>query len=133
MSRKIAREELFKLMFESELGGETPDVVLKSYLAREEATTQKNELEFIEKYMLGIAKNSDEIRKTIDENITGWSFERIGTVEKTLLKCAVYELKFEDVPYEVVVNEVVELAKIYGEEKTPEFVNGVLAKIINKK
>lgn len=81
--------------------------------------------------MNGIAENNDKILKVIEEKITGWSFERIGNVEKALLKISVYEILCEDTPYEIVINEAVELAKIYGDEKTSEFLNGVLAKIVN--
>lgn len=132
MSRRVAREELFKLVFESELKEESTKEVLENYLTRDEVLTNENELTFIKKYMNGITENSDKIIDTINSNITGWSFERIGNVEKALLKCSVYELLCETTPHEIVVNEVVELAKIYGDEKTAEFVNGVLAKIINK-
>lgn len=132
MSRRVAREELFKLVFESELKEESTKEVLENYLKRDEVLTNENELAFIKKYMNGIAENNDKILKTINNNITGWSFERIGNVEKALLKCSVYELICETTPFEIVVNEVVELAKLYGDEKTADFVNGVLAKIINK-
>jgi N utilization substance protein B len=132
MSRRVAREELFKLVFESELKEESTKEVLENYLTRDEVLTNENELTFIKKYMNGITENSDKIMDTINSNITGWSFERIGNVEKALLRCSVYELLCETTPYEIVVNEVVELAKMYGDEKTAEFVNGVLAKIINK-
>lgn len=132
MSRRVAREELFKLIFESELKNENPKEVFDSYLKREEVLENENEISFIKKYMEGIANHNEEIVNTINNNMVGWSFERIGTVEKTLLKVTVYELLFEDTPHEIVVNEAVELAKIYGDEKTAEFVNGVLAKIINK-
>ncbi|WP_304206603.1 transcription antitermination factor NusB, partial [Fusobacterium perfoetens] len=123
---------LFKLVFESELKEESTKEVLENYLTRDEVLTNENELTFIKKYMNGITENSDKIMDTINSNITGWSFERIGNVEKALLRCSVYELLCETTPYEIVVNEVVELAKMYGDEKTAEFVNGVLAKIINK-
>lgn len=132
MSRRVAREELFKLIFESELKNEDAKEVFESYLKREEVLENEKEISFIKKYMEGISNHNEEIINTINNNIVGWTFERIGTVEKTLLKVAVYELLFENTPHEIVVNEAVELAKIYGDEKTAEFVNGVLAKIINK-
>ena len=131
MSRRLAREELFKLVFEGEIKEESTKDILESYLKRDEVLTNENEIAFIKKYMIGIAENNDRILKTIEERITGWSFERIGNVEKALLKCAVYEVLCEDTPHEIIINEVVELAKMYGDEKTSEFVNGVLAKIVN--
>lgn len=132
MSRRVAREELFKLVFESELKDESTKEVLENYLKRDEVLTNENELSFIKKYMNGMAENNDKIVETINNNIVGWSFERIGNVEKALLKCSVYELICETTPHEIVVNEAVELAKMYGDEKTAEFINGVLAKIINR-
>ncbi|MCF0170872.1 MAG: transcription antitermination factor NusB [Fusobacterium varium] len=131
MSRRLAREELFKLVFEGEIKEENTKDILESYLNREEILQNENEIAFIKKYMNGITENNDKILKVIEEKITGWSFERIGNVEKALLKISVYEILCEDTPYEIVINEAVELAKIYGDEKTSEFLNGVLAKIVN--
>ena len=130
MSRRVAREELFKLVFESELKEESTKEVLDNYLKRDEVLTNENELAFIKKYMNGIAENNDKILKTIEEKITGWSFERIGNVEKALLKISVYEILCEDTPHEIVINEAVELAKMYGTDNSPSFVNGVLAKLV---
>ena len=131
MSRRVAREELFKLVFESELKEQSTNEVLDNYLKRDEVLTNEYELAFIKKYMNGIAENNDRILKTIEEKIIGWSFERIGNVEKALLKISVYEILCEDTPHEIVINEAVELAKMYGDEKTSEFINGVLAKVVN--
>ena len=131
MSRRLAREELFKLEFEGEIKEENTKDIKERYLNREDKLQNENEIAFIKKYMNGIAENNDKILKVIEEKITGWSFERIGNVEKALLKISVYEILCEDTPYEIVINEAVELAKIYGDEKTSEFLNGVLAKIVN--
>lgn len=124
MSRRLAREELFKLVFEGEIKEENTNDILESYLKRDDILKNENEIAFIKKYMNGIAENNDKILKIIEEKITGWSFERIGNVEKSLLKISVYEILCEDTPYEIVINEAVELAKIYGDEKTSEFING---------
>lgn len=132
MSRRVAREELFKLVFESELKNENVNEIFEDYLKRDEILKNVNELSFIKKYTQGISKHSETIIKTIDSNITGWTFERVGTVEKTLLKIAVYELLYENTPHEIVINEAIELGKLYGDDKTSEFINGVLAKIVNK-
>lgn len=133
MSRRVAREELFKIVFESELTEVKIDEILASYLLRDETNLNTNEREFIEKYSNGMALNDDKITDTLKDNITGWSLERIGNVEKALLKIATYEVLFEDVPAEIVVNEVIELAKRYGDEKSHEFINGVLAKVVVEK
>ncbi len=131
MSRRLAREELFKIVFESEINGKDLDTVLASYLEREnEVELNKKGKEFLVEYAKGISENQDKILAELDEKMEGWSFERVGNVEKALLKISVYEILFKDTPKEIIINEAVELAKKYGDVKTYEFVNGVLAKLV---
>ena len=133
MSRRVAREELFKIVFEAELTDVKLDETLESYLLRDDTVLNTNEKEFIEKYAKGMALNNEVVTETLKNNITGWTLDRVGNVEKALLKIATYEILFEDVPAEILVNEVVELAKKYGDEKSHEFINGVLAKVVVEK
>lgn len=133
MSRRVAREELFKITFEAELNEVKVDDILNDYLQRDDVKLSDNEKAFIEKYVKGMAVNQEAIVDTLKKNITGWSLERIGNVEKALLKISTYEILFEDVPTEIIVNEVVELAKKYGDEKSHEFINGVLAKVLENR
>ncbi|MGL4999166.1 MAG: transcription antitermination factor NusB [Cetobacterium sp.] len=133
MSRRVAREELFKIVFEAELTEVKINETLESYLLRDETNLNTNEKEFIEKYCNGMTLNDEKVVETLKSNITGWNLERIGNVEKALLKISTYELLFEEVPEEIIVNEVVELAKKYGDDKSHEFINGVLAKIVVEK
>ncbi len=131
MSRRLAREELFKIVFESEINGKDLDTVLASYLEREnEVELNEKGKEFLVEYGKGISENQDKILAELDEKMEGWSFERVGNVEKALLKISVYEILFKDTPKEIIINEAVELAKKYGDVKTYEFVNGVLAKLV---
>jgi N utilization substance protein B len=131
MSRRLAREELFKLLFEAELNEVNPIIITGEYLAREEVDLGVKGKEFIEKYSKGISLHRDEILAVIDEKMTGWNFDRIGNIEKALLLFSVYELLFEGTPHEIVINETIELAKKYGDEKSHEFINGVLAKVVD--
>ncbi|GLI55986.1 N utilization substance protein B [Propionigenium maris DSM 9537] len=132
MSRKIAREELFKILFEAELNDASIAEVSERVISRGEVELSKNSKDFIEKYVKGIVEKKDEIEETLNSEMTNWSLDRIGNVERALLKFGTYELMFEDMGHEIVVNEIVELAKKYGDEKSHEFINGVLAKIIKK-
>ncbi len=132
MSRKIAREELFKILFEAELNDASITEVSERVISRGEVELSKNSKDFIEKYVKGIVEKKDEIEATLNSEMTNWSLDRIGNVERALLKFGTYELMFEDMGHEIVVNEIVELAKKYGDEKSHEFINGVLAKIIKK-
>ena len=131
MSRRLAREELFKIVFEAEINNKDLNTVLDSYLEREnEVELNEKGKEFLVEYAKGIIENQDKILAELDEKMEGWSFERVGNVEKALLKISVYEILFKDTPKEIVINEAVELAKKYGDTKTYEFVNGVLARLV---
>ena len=73
----------------------------------------------------------DEIDGMINKEAKGWTTERMGKVDLTILRLAVYEIKFDDdVPTGVAINEAVELAKKFGQEESAGFVNGVLAKFV---
>ncbi|OQY08897.1 MAG: transcription antitermination factor NusB [Fusobacteriia bacterium 4572_132] len=128
MSRRMAREELFKILFEIEMAGETPENILK----KKEKEYSKADNEFIEKYAIEIVENKTELEEVINGNMKNWKLNRLGTVERTLLKIATYEILKTEVGTEIIINEAVELAKIYGDEKSYEFINGVLAVIVSK-
>jgi N utilization substance protein B len=131
MSRRAAREDLFKIIFEAEIKEESLIDIYSNYLTREEEKKiNEKEREFIEKNVKGIEEHNEEILNEISLKMEGWSYDRIGVVERALLKSAVYELMFEKTPKEIVINEIVELAKKYGDAKSYEFLNGVLAKIL---
>lgn len=79
---------------------------------------------------LGAAAHLPEIDRVIEESSEGWKMSRLTRVDLTLLRLAVYEMKFEHLASGIAINEAVELSKRYGTEKSPAFVNGVLAKIV---
>ncbi len=145
---RLAREEVFKLVFGTEVTESTSDKLKQDfeiYLQNDEefvATLNENQLEFIRDSINGIAKNYEDIKDIIKKNTKNWAYERIGIVERALLIVATYEILFKNTPYEilfkntpieVIANEIVELAKEYGNEKSYEFVNGVLANIEKSK
>ena len=79
------------------------------------------------------SNNIEEILKDIEMNLKDdWKLSRISKMDLAILKLAIYEIKFSDVPYKVSINEAVELAKKYGEDKSKNFVNGVLASIVKE-
>ena len=132
---RLAREEVFKLVYGAEATEATSDELkqdLEIYLQNNEefiATLNENQLEFIRSSINGIAENYDNIKDIIKKNTKNWAYSRIGLVERALLIIATYEFLFKNTPIEVVANETVELAKEYGNEKSYEFVNGILANI----
>lgn len=132
VGRRLTRDELFKIVFEAEILNKNIAESYAEYLRREEALKNTNEIQFIEKYIKGISDNIDLIKSEIKSNMENWELQRIGNVERALLIISTYEVLKEELATEIIVNEAVELAKEYGEVKSHEFINGVLAKIIKK-
>ena len=136
---RLAREEVFKLVFGAEVTEATSDELKQdfdTYLQNDEqfiATLNENQLEFIRSSINGIVENYDNIKNIIKKNTKNWAYARIGVIERALLIVATYEFSFKNTPIEVIANEIVELAKEYGNEKSYEFVNGILANIEKNK
>lgn len=88
-------------------------------------------LEFVSKILKQFAENYQEINELISKNLKGYTIERIYKVDLAIMIEAIIELKYlKETPKEVVINEAVELAKKYSTEKSPKFINGVLADIL---
>ena len=88
-------------------------------------------MNYIREKIHSIVEHIDEIDNLINENAEKWKTTRIAKAELTILRLAVYEMKYEDdIPVSVAINEAVELAKVYGADNGAGFVNGVLAKLV---
>ena len=132
---RLAREEVFKLVFGAELTGLSSDELKQDfsvYLQNDEEfinALSEKQLEFIKNSINGIVENYDNIKDVIKKNTQNWTYERIGVIERSLLIVGTYEFLIKNTPIEVIANEIVELAKEYGNEKSYEFINGILANI----
>lgn len=129
MTRREIREQVFQILFRIEFHqGEDLSEQLK--YQTEEGETADADAVYIQNKIDAVIANITQIDEMINEAATGWKTSRMGKVDLTLLRLAVYEIKFEeDIPTRVAINEAVELAKRYGTDSSPAFVNGVLAKI----
>lgn len=131
MKRTEMRELAFKLIYSLEI---QKDVNLEEQIELYNIDNEIQEVgakEYIKDCILGIKKNETEIIKEIEANITSeWKIERISKVNLSLLKLAIYEIKYKQIPFKVEINEVVELAKKYGDDKAGKFINGMLAKVV---
>ncbi len=129
MRRSELREQVFKLLFRIEFNdiSDMPEQV-SLFFEYEEQISDEDRSEINEKYENVLAVK-DEIDALIAERTTGWNIDRIGKVELTILRLAIYEMRYDDhVPVAVAINEAVELAKRFSGEDASGFVNGVLAK-----
>lgn len=118
MFRSEERESAFRLIF--------------SFLVNPDGDSNIPESEYIIETLNGVKENREELEKKIKDTLEKWSFTELGNVEKALLFLSFYEIMFSKLDYRIVTNEVVELAKKYGNENASKFVNGALAKLINK-
>lgn len=122
MKRTTARELAFKTIYSKFFNADES----------EEFEQADNEgLEFTSKILKAFAANYNEINEIISANLKGYTVERLFKIDLAIITLAVIELKFiKENPKEVIINEAVELAKKYSTEKSPRFINGVLADIV---
>ena len=132
MKRTEQREHIFKMLFGVEFNaGEDMPEQLELYFGQLEGAGEKD-LDYIREKVQKIASKVEEIDALINEHTTRWKTSRMNKVDLTILRLAVYEMRWdEDVPTGVAIDEAVELAKKYSSEDGPSFVNGVLAKLLD--
>lgn len=126
--RHESREQAFVLLFEKTVSGDSMEDIIE--MAVEARGIEMDP--YCEKLTSLAELYLDQIDETITQNIRGWSLRRLSKVTLTILRVAVCEMKFlraKDVPVSVSINEAVELAKVYGNEKDASYVNGVLSSV----
>lgn len=129
MTRRKIREEIFKLLFEYELIDNDIEKRINETIA-EENLKRDEEIDFLRSYITEIIENKDILTDRIRQVLDGWTYERLGTIEKVLLKISFYEITIKDIGYEIAINEVLEIAKKYSYNDTKDFLNGILAKLV---
>ena len=130
MTRREITELIFKMVFRVEFHNEDeiPEQ-LRLFMDTLDSASDKDR-DYIERKVQDILTHIEEIDAIIDSSAQNWKTSRMAKVELTLIRLAVYEIRFdEEIPTGVAINEAVELAKAYGEDNSAAFVNGVLARI----
>ncbi|EKL5980312.1 transcription antitermination factor NusB [Listeria monocytogenes] len=123
MKRREAREKALQALFQIELNEMSLDQAIKNIMEDEQD-------DYMEKLVEGVMANKAEIDAIIEPNLDNWRIDRLSKVDLSLLRLSVYEIKYlDDVPNRVSLNESIEIAKIYSDEKSSKFINGVLANI----
>ena len=133
MKRSAIREAAFKLIYSFEIQEpENLEEQIDLYLECEEIT-DKEAKEYIVDAINGIKQHRDEINNLIEKNLKAdWTIERISKVDFSILKLAIYEIKYKELPYKVAINEALEISKKYGEETSRNFINGILASVVKE-
>lgn len=142
MSRSLAREDAFKLIFEMEISKISAEEAI-SYLYN--SVKKNNEMwaqefvssanrKYIESVVNGVEKMRDELIKRIEPTLNDWTIDRIAKVNLSILLLAVYEIFYiEDIPYKVSINEAIQLSKKYAGKDAFSFINGVLGSLVKDK
>lgn len=130
MSRRELRERIFKLLFRVEFNQrEDMPEQMELFFDDEENQATAKETDHITRKFGAIMEKLEEIDQVLNQKVEGWNTLRMGKVDLTILRLAVYEILFDDeIPTGVAINEAVELAKKFGQDSSAAFVNGVLAK-----
>ncbi|MBO6137752.1 MAG: transcription antitermination factor NusB [Lachnospiraceae bacterium] len=134
LSRRSLRENIFILVFMSEFNDQSlmPEQI-KKYLEDPERNADEDSLEYIEKKANEVIQRSGELDEVINTYAEKWNTARMGRVELAIFRLAVFEMIHDDdIPVSVAINEAVELAKKYGPEDSPSFINGILANIVRE-
>lgn len=130
MKRSELREHIFKLVFGIEFNKEEELSEQSGLYCGQIEDAREKDLEYIRTKAQKIAEKTEEIDALINARTTGWKTSRMNKVDLSILRLAVYEMKWdEDVPTGVAIDEAVELAKKYSSDDGPAFINAVLAKL----
>lgn len=133
MQRSAMRELAFKLVYELEVQTDNQEEQFDIFIENNEITNQKV-IDYLRNIKDGIKEHKNEIDEMIVRNLKdNWSLNRISKINLSLIKLAIYEMLYRELPYKVAINEVVELAKKYADESAPVFINGILASVVKEK
>lgn len=125
MKRRTAREKALQALFQIDMSQAAVNDAIEHVL-----DDQPND-EYLTDLVNGVVLHKEQIDALIKKNLTKWTIERLANVDRNLLRLATYELLYKkgDVPPNVVLDEAIEIAKLYGDDQSSRFVNGVLSKI----
>ncbi|MCM3566663.1 transcription antitermination factor NusB [Neobacillus mesonae] len=128
MKRRTAREKALQALFQIDVSNTDPTSALDHVLDGEAGD------DYLSKLVLGVVEHKAEIDHLIIGNLEKWSIDRLATVDRNLLRLAVYELQYlqDEVPKNVILDEAIEIAKIFGDDQSSKFINAVLSKVKQK-
>ncbi|HWJ76848.1 MAG TPA: transcription antitermination factor NusB [Niallia sp.] len=128
MKRRTAREKALQALFQIDISDIDKDTAIEHVLEEEQHDA------YLTKLVNGVLSHQVSIDNHIKSYLENWTIERIANVDRNILRIATYEILFgdnEDVPANVAIDEAVEIAKVFGDDKSSKFINGVLSKIKN--
>jgi len=128
--RRQAREWAVQLLFQTEFNPDNLDQALDDFWNDEEKKPSERDTTYVNEVVHGVIEKRREVDRTISKYTQNWDVDRLGVLDRTILRVAVYEMLFRsDIPPVVSINEAVEIAKAYISKESGRFVNGVLDRI----
>ncbi|HAN94377.1 MAG: transcription antitermination factor NusB [Limnochordia bacterium] len=129
MSRRLARQVAFQTLFQIDLANSDVETALEQRL--DDAALDVDNQEYVKEVVRGVMQKLPALDAQISAVSKGWQVHRLGFVDRNILRLAIYEIVFMDeIPVRVAVNEAVELAKEFGDEESPKFINGLLGTVV---
>ena len=130
-TRTQARTAVVQSLYALDLGNESMSNQLDEYL--EERKIKSGKGEFAKELYSGVVEHLKIVDQNIKKHLVDWDFDRLDNVDKAILRLGVYEILFSELPYQVVINESIEIAKLLCEERSKRFINGILDKVAKDK
>lgn len=129
MSRRLARQVAFQTLFQVDLGKIDVEAALEQRLGEVPLTAENQE--YVKEVVRGVVQQMKAIDTQIGSVSEDWEVHRLGFIDRSILRLAIYEIVFVDeIPVGVAVNEAVELAKAFGDDESPRFINGLLGTVV---
>ncbi len=122
-----AREAVIQTLYALEQGNDNAIEQFDELLKEKKIKNKK--AEFAKDLLKGVLEHKDEIDKIIKEHLIDWDFDRLDKIDKQILRLGVYELKYTDTPFQIVIDEAVKIAKNFSEDKAKSFINGILDRV----
>ncbi|MCA1030685.1 transcription antitermination factor NusB [Bacillus timonensis] len=132
MKRRTAREKALQALFQIDMSEiEVHDALQNVLIDEDENLEVEYKVDpFLERLVTGVMTNKEEIDRLLRANLEKWTLERVANVDRSILRLAVFEMKFvEEVPVNVAMDEAIELAKVFGDESSSKFINAILSKV----
>jgi len=132
MKRRTAREKALQALFQMQVGKTSPEEALENVL--EDQPEAERTDPFLRELVLQTSEHLEEIDTTISKHLINWEIDRIANVDRAILRLGICELMYmTEAPEKVVLNEMIELAKQFGDDDSRRFTNGVLSKVLQEK
>lgn len=132
MSRRSrAREIVLQILYEDDLNPDRNLATVDQFLVRR-LNQEKELVDFARELLAGVRRNRGELDRLLTERADNWSLDRMAVTDRNVLRLGAYEILYSDTPQRVAINEAVELAKRFGARQSPQFVNGILDRFMQK-